>query len=112
MMLLGACGSDSDTADDTMVSETAVVNTNIEPAEDRTTDLATTEETMQEDQTQRENVSATSSNWNNGSMAGSSVNINRLLNEYPEVNQAIRTTLSDMTTEEDMEYSMQENMVN
>ncbi len=104
MMLLGACGSDQEAADEVSAPEIEMVNREVEEEEYTDTELATTE-TMQEDQ----NVNATT-NWNRGSMAASSVDIDELLNEHPEVNQAIRTTLSDIADVQS-EYTMQENMI-
>ena len=96
IMLLGACGSDENTADEVYAPETEVVTREVETEEYVEDEVAVP---VQENR----NVRSTAS----------SVNINRLLDKYPDVNQAIRTTLTSMTTEESVnnEYAVEENEI-
>lgn len=102
IMLLGACGSDENTADEVYAPETEVVNREVD-TEEYIEDEVVATETVQDNQ----NMTASRN-------TASSVNINRLLDKYPDVNQAIRTTLTTMTSEESMnnEYAIEENEIN
>lgn len=100
IMLIGACSSDQNTADELYAPETETVNREVTTEEYREEEVAPAENTQQ-----NQHVTASRSAY-----ARSSVNIDRLLNEYPEVNEAIRTTLSSMTKEEigNEGYTMEE----
>lgn len=80
ILLLGACGSEENTSDEVYAPETELVTREVEAEE------------YQEEEVVVENEQVAAPTYRANS--ASSVNINRLLNEYPDVNQAIRTTLS------------------
>ena len=82
IMLLGACGSEENTVDEVYAPETEVVTREVEP-----------EEYVEEEVAVTEPVQVTRN-------TASSINIDKLLDKYPEVNKAIRTTLITMTSEE------------
>ncbi|AHM59954.1 hypothetical protein D770_08455 [Flammeovirgaceae bacterium 311] len=114
MMLLGACGSDQNTTDEVYAPETEMVNREVETdeyAEDRvaTTETTTVDQDMSAANNTNASSSTASSNWNNGSMSASSVNINRLLDQHPDVNQAIRSSLASMEYEQGVsnDYTME-----
>lgn len=99
-MLLGACGSEEAETNEVYAPETEVVSREVETEEYRETEVASTE-TMQENQAMTASSRRTSS-----------VNIDRLLNEYPNVNQAIRTTLSAVETDQGGDVVYSENEIN
>lgn len=91
MLVMGACDSDEKPAEEVAVVETEVVNRPVEPSEyeeEEVTEPAPAMETTQA------STNTAASQWNQAGWSGSSVNISNLLQEYPNVNQAIRNTLS------------------
>lgn len=97
MLVVGACGSEEKPVEEIETPQIETVNREVEVEEYQATEeapAATTEET----------TTVASNNWNRG---WNGADISTLLNKYPEVNEAITTTLIEMTNEPG-EYNLPE----